>query len=77
MKDGKDPEALADKDYPEWVLGLTEKLPTLNQLLKMVDEAGGPDGDLSVMGEKNLKRAKRLIGNKTIKENNAMSVGTK
>jgi hypothetical protein len=44
------------------VLGLADKLPTLNQLLKMVDEAGGADGDLSVMGVKNLKRAKRLIG---------------
>jgi Mitochondrial ribosomal protein L37 len=70
FSDGKDPVVKEDKEYPEWVFKLTEKLPTRNQLLQMIDEAGGIDGDLTVLGEDNLRRAKRLITLDEIKKNN-------
>ena len=53
------------------------QLPTKNQLLKMIDEAGGIDGDLTVLGERNLKRAKRLITLETIKKNNLQASTSK
>ena len=68
--DGKDPIVQDNKEYPEWVYKLTEKLPTRNQLLQMIDGAGGVDADLTVLGEDNLRRAKRLITLDQIKKNN-------
>ena len=35
VKDGKDPLILADKDYPDWVHTLADKLPTKNQLIQV------------------------------------------
>jgi hypothetical protein len=49
------------------------QLPTKNELLKMIKEAGGIDGDLTVLGIKNIKRAKRLMGLDLVKTNNARS----
>jgi hypothetical protein len=43
----------------------------------MIDEAGGIDGDLTVLGERNLKRAKRLITLETIKKNNLQASTSK
>ena len=39
----------------------------------MIKEAGGVDGDLSVLGIRNIKRAKRLMGLELVKANNASS----
>jgi hypothetical protein len=39
----------------------------------MIKEAGGIDGDLTVLGIKNIKRAKRLMGLDLVKTNNARS----
>ena len=38
----------------------------------MIDDAGGVDGDLTVMGEDNLRRAKRLITLDQIKKANLL-----
>jgi hypothetical protein len=76
VKDGKDPVILADKDYPEWVHTLADKLPSKNQLIQMVEDAGGVDADLTVLGEDNLRRAKRLITLDEIKKNNLLAASS-
>ena len=76
VKDGKDPVILADKDYPEWVHTLADKLPTKNQLIQMVEDAGGVDADLTVLGEDNLRRAKRLITLDEIKKKNLLAASS-
>lgn len=39
----------------------------------MIKEAGGIEGDLTVMGIRNIKRAKRLMGLELVKANNESS----
>ena len=74
---------LADAIWTNWLTGLTPisillpQLPTKNQLMKMVKEAGGYKGDLSVLGIRNIKRTKRLMGLELVKENNAMASASK
>jgi hypothetical protein len=77
IKDGKDPVILDDDKYPDWVHTLAEKLPTKNQLIQMVENAGGVDGDLTVLGEDNLRRAKRLLTLDEIKKANLLASTSK
>ena len=66
-----------DKEYPDWVHTLADKLPTKNQLIQMIDDAGGVDADLTVLGEDNLRRAKRLINLDEIKKSNLLASTSK
>jgi hypothetical protein len=75
--DGKDPVVMEDKDYPDWVHTLADKLPTKNQLVQMVEDAGGVDADLTVLGEDNLRRAKRLLNLDEIKKCNLLASTSK
>jgi len=67
----KDPVALEDKEYPEWVLQLGEKLPPRTQLMKKLDEQG-----IDALTFEDCKRLKRLITLNTIKTNNSMAGST-
>ena len=42
----------------------------------MVEDAGGVDADLTVLGEDNLRRAKRLITLDEIKKNNLLAASS-
>lgn len=53
------------------------QLPSKTQLLKMIKEAGGLDGDLMVLGIPNIKRAKRLMGLELVRNNNMVSANSK
>jgi hypothetical protein len=53
------------------------QLPSKTQLLKMIKEAGGLDGDLMVLGIPNIKRAKRLMGLELVRHNNMVSSQSK
>ena len=75
--DGKDPLVKDDSEYPDWVHTLADKLPTKNQLIQMVEDAGGVDADLTVLGEDNLRRAKRLINLDEIKKSNLLASTSK
>ena len=68
---------MEDKDYPEWLHTLADKLPTKNQLIQMIEDAGGADADLTVLGEDNLRRAKRLINLDEIKKSNLLASTSK
>ena len=45
--------------------------------MKMIKDAGGMDGDLMVLGIRNIKRAKRLMGLELVKGNNLISSSSK
>lgn len=40
----------------------------------MVEDAGGYDGDLTVIGVKNMKRLKKLLGLELVKRKNSEAV---
>lgn len=53
------------------------QLPSKTQLMKMIKEAGGLEGDLLVLGIRNIKRAKRLMGLELVRNNNMVSANSK
>ena len=80
MKDGKDPELMADDQYPDWLWTLldTEKgtiaMKTLGELEKELEAAKKADVDLTYdkMDIKDIKRLVRLRRRAKIKSNNAL-----
>ena len=63
--------------YSGFLLIISLQLPTKNQLLKMIENAGGMEGDLMVLGIRNIKRAKRLMGLDLVRENNIIASSNK
>lgn len=45
--------------------------------MKMIENAGGMEGDLMVLGIRNIKRAKRLMGLELVRENNIIASSNK
>ena len=68
MKDEKPPTIKPDADYPAWLFGLTDKLPSKTALLSKIDKGG-----VESLTEAEMTRTKRLITLETIKMNNLAS----
>jgi hypothetical protein len=66
IKDGTPPIIKEDKEYPPWVLKLTERLPNKKELLRKLEMT--PD----LMDRYELRRAKRLIGLDEIRATSAL-----
>jgi hypothetical protein len=45
--------------------------------MRMIKDAGGPEADLRVLGVRNIKRTKRLMGLELVKGNNLMAATNK
>ena len=70
MKEGADPPILPDEEYPEWVWGLAEPLPTLQDLQDKVSEVSF-DG----LTTSEQKRMMKLAHRKEMAESAALRVG--
>lgn len=68
IKDEKPPTIKPDADYPAWLFGLTDKLPSKTALLSKIEKGG-----VESLTEAEMTRTKRLITLETIKINNLAS----
>ncbi|KAJ8470392.1 hypothetical protein OPV22_024735 [Ensete ventricosum] len=62
LKDGTDPKIMPDSEYPDWLLHLLDKRPTLSELRRKDSES---------LPFEDLKRFVKLDNRARIKENNA------
>jgi len=65
LKAGQDPPIQPDSEYPDWLWDLTQRDPTIEELLRKHDQTGGG------LSAEELKRYAKLLNRKKIKANNA------
>lgn len=65
LKTGQDPLIQPDSEYPDWLWDLTQRDPTIEELLRKHEQTGGG------LSAEELKRYAKLLNRKKIKENNA------